>query len=151
MKNEQKFKQKIAEIAARIAEASYGEKEEEMKPERADEYKKPAEPGPNQAAPIDVDKFNAKLDTYDQALKSFYSAINSAQELELALVHIIEKMPNLTPGNGVTGMRRAIDRMAKKKADANSNDVPDVSAEDEKDASAMLPQLQEAYNRINRK
>jgi hypothetical protein len=151
MKNEQKFKQKIADIAARIAEASYGEKEEEMKPKIADEYKKPAEPGPNQSAPIDVDKFNAKLDTYDQALKSFYSAINSAQELELALVHIIEKMPNLTPGNGITGMRRAIDRMAKKKADANSNDVPDVSADDEKDAAAMLPQLQEAFNRINRK
>jgi hypothetical protein len=151
MENEKKFKQKIAEIAARIAEASYGEKEEEMKPERADEYKKPAEPGPNQSAPIDVDKFNAKLDTYDQALKSFYSAINSAQELELALVHIIEKMPNLTPGNGITGMRRAIDRMAKKKADANSNDVPDVSAADKKDLGMDFKGLQEAFNRINRK
>lgn len=153
MKNEQKFKQKIAEIAAKIAEASYGEKEEEMKPEEEVEEAE----NPNQAAPIDVDKFNAKLDTYDQALKSFYSAINSAQELELALVHIIEKMPNLTPGNGITGMRRAIDRMAKKKADANSNEVPDISAEDEKDAAAAsansekLPQLQEAFNRINRK
>jgi hypothetical protein len=154
MKNEQKFKQKIAEIAARIAEASYGEKEEEMKPERADEYKKPAEAGPNQSAPIDVDKFNAKLDTYDQALKSFYSAINNAQELELALVHIIEKMPNLTPGNGITGMRRAIDRMAEKKANAstNSNDVPDVDAADEKKLGMPeLPGLQEAFNRINRK
>jgi hypothetical protein len=154
MENEQKFKQKIAEIAARIAEASYGEKEEEMKPERADEYKKPAEAGPNQSAPIDVDKFNAKLDTYDQALKSFYSAINNAQELELALVHIIEKMPNLTPGNGITGMRRAIDRMAEKKANAstNSNDVPDVDAADEKKLGMPeLPGLQEAFNRINRK
>jgi len=148
MKNEQKFKQKIAEIAAKIAEVSYGEKEEI----KADEATEPAD-GPNKTAPIDVEKFNAKLDTYDQALKSFYLAINNAQELELALVHIIEKMPNLTPGNGITGMRRAIDRMAEKKASAstNSNDVPDVTSDDEKDAAAMVPNLKEAYNRINRK
>lgn len=149
MKNEQKFKQKIAEIAAKIAEASYGEKEEEMKPEEEVEEAE----NPNQSAPIDADKFNAKLDTYDQALKSFYSAINNAQELELALVHIIEKMPNLK-GNAVTGMRRAIDRLAKNMADknmANSNDVPDVTADDEKAAADVLPKLQEAFNRINRK
>ena len=32
MKNEKKFKQKISEIAARIAEGSYGDAEKEMEP-----------------------------------------------------------------------------------------------------------------------
>jgi hypothetical protein len=62
-------------------------------------------------------------------------------------------MPNLK-GNAITGMRRAIDRMAKNMADknmANSNDVPDVTADDEKAAADVLPKLQEAFNRINRK
>jgi hypothetical protein len=149
MKNEKKFKERISSLAAMIAEGNYEGKEVEEKPEEEVEEAE----NPNQSAPIDADKFNAKLDTYDQALKSFYSAINNAQELELALVHIIEKMPNLK-GNAITGMRRAIDRMAKNMADknmANSNDVPDVTADDEKAAADVLPKLQEAFNRINRK
>ena len=150
MKNEKKFKERISSLAAMIAEGNYEDKkpEEEMEPEDDKEmeeakakYTEPAT-NPNKTTPIDVDKFTAKLDTYDQALSSFYNAINSAQELELALVHIIEKMPNLTPGNGITGMRRAIDRMAKEKANASEKDP--VGTND-------LPALQEAFNRINRK
>ena len=146
MKNEEKFKVKIAEIASKIAEEMSDEKEmDEAKPKVA-----PAE-NPNKSAPIDAEKFIAKLEMYDSALTPFYNSINNAQELEVALAWLIGKMPNLTPGNGITGMRRAIDRMAKEKAaaPANSNDVPDVTPEDEKEAP--MPKLQEAFNRINRK
>jgi hypothetical protein len=167
MRSEKKFKEKISNLAAMIAEGNYEEKPEDDKEmeEAKDKYTEPAT-NPNKTTPIDVDKFNAKLDTYDQALSSFYNAINSAQELELALVHIIEKMPNLTPGNSITGMRRAIDRMAGEKADASSKSVSkkDPNAMYDKmklpkgvkppkdDASSSeLPALQESFNRINRK
>ena len=146
MKNEEKFKVKIAEIAARIAEGSYGDDEKDMEPkeEEMEEAKakatKPAV-NPNMPTPVDVTKFTDKLDSYNQALTPFYNAINSAQELALAVEYMIEKMPNLK-GNAVSGLRLAINNIAEKKA-----------AENEKDAvgTADLPALQEAFNRINRK
>jgi hypothetical protein len=128
MKNEKKFKQKIAEVAAKIAEES-----REVETDEA---------SPNQQTPVDVTKFTEKLDTYNQALTPFYNLINSAQELELAVLYIVEKLPNINPGNAVTGLRRAIDSLAKEKANASEKDPISTDA---------LPALQEAFNRINRK
>jgi hypothetical protein len=144
MKNEQKFKQRIAEIAARIAEGDY----EDKKPkEEVDEA--------NEDPSADAIKFIEKINALKTSLEPVTKLINSSKELADLLVKLIDTMPNLPVGADQQGLAKALTTIKQNSKTGASDAPPDVSAEDEKDAAAAsadkLPQLQEAYNRINRK
>jgi hypothetical protein len=149
MKNEQKFKQRIAEIAARIAEGAYEEDEDKKPKEEVDEA--------NEDPSADAIKFIEKINALKTSLEPVTKLINSSKELADLLVKLIDTMPNLPVGADQQGLAKALTTIKQKsKTVASDSDaLPDVSAEDEKDAAAAsankLPQLQEAYNRINRK
>lgn len=110
MKNEKQFKERISEIASKIAEEMADDEKEMEKAEKSN---------PNKSASVDVDKFIAKLNTFDQAMTPFYNAINNAQELGLAIEYIVGKMPNIK-GNTVSGLRLAIDKISDKMANKNT-------------------------------
>jgi hypothetical protein len=131
MKNEQKFKQRIAEVAAKIA----GLEEK-----------------------VDGEKLNLPTAYKTQA----NSAISTPADLAKALLDIIAEivanepsMADLDKKSGWSMIMAKLKDLSGEKA--GEEEVPDVSAEDQKDAAAAsansekLPQLQEAYNRINRK
>lgn len=124
MKNEQKFKQKIAEVAAKIA--GLEEKVDPQKLNLPTSYTTPANSAI--AAPPDLAKL--LLDIINELI---------AGETSMA---DIEKR---------AGWNMIMDRLKSLSGDnkAGGEDVPAVDAADEKELG--MPQLQEAFNRINRK
>jgi hypothetical protein len=130
MKNEQKFKQRIAEVAAKIAGLKEEYKEEETNLPSA-------------------------------ALTKLNSVINSSPDLAKAIHDIIKeiiaKEPSLSKIETITGWSMIMDKLKQLSGKKAGEEVPDVSAADQKDAAAAsadkaeLPNLKEAYNRINRK
>jgi len=127
MKNEQKFKQKIAEIAAKIANVN-----EEVKP---DEFELPA----SYRA-----KANSAIAAPPDLAKLLLDIINELIAGETSMADIEKR----------TGWNMIMDRLKSMSGEkkAGGEDVPDVSAADKKDLGIDdLPALQEAFNRINRK
>jgi hypothetical protein len=126
MKNEQKFKQRIAEVAAKIA--GLEEKVDPQKLNLPTSYTTPANSAI--AAPPDLAKL--LLDIISELI---------AGETSMA---DIEKR---------TGWNMIMDRLKSISGEkkAGGEDVPDVSAADKKDLGMDFKGLQEAFNRINRK
>ena len=123
MKNEQKFKQRIAEVAAKIAGLKEEYKEEETNLPSA-------------------------------ALTKLNSVINSSPDLAKAIhdiiIEIIAKEPSLAKIETMTGWSMIMDKLKALSGEkAGEEDVPAVDAATEKELG--MPQLQEAFNRINRK
>jgi hypothetical protein len=145
MKNEQKFKQRIAEVAAKIAEGAYEEEGEVKKPkEEMDEMDQETKETPDAA------RIKAILDQVKR-LEPAFKAINSASEVRDVIKDIVGMMsnPDLSDANKRSGLNLVLTGLAKSAMAAKSGDVPEVPAADKKDMG--LPQLQEAFNRINRK
>ena len=124
MKNEQKFKQRIAEVAAKIA----GLEEK-----------------------VDGEKLNLPTSYKTQA----NSAIAAPPDLAKLLLDIINELiageTSMADIEKRTGWNMIMDRLKSMSGDnkAGGEDVPAVDADTEKELG--MPQLQEAFNRINRK
>lgn len=153
MKNEKKFKQKISEIAARIAEGNYeGKKPEEEMEEPKDEMEEAEQKS-------DGEKVSAILAKIS-SLRTPMNLIDQASEFTDLLKGLLGMMPKLTPQRAIAGMNtlrseladsaasKSIPAVAKgsKNAMDNKMKVPAGVASD-----SDLPALQEAFNRINRK
>jgi hypothetical protein len=159
MKNEKKFKERISNLAAMIAEGNYEEKEVEEKPEEVDEAGEAGEV----KATADASRIADVLDQIKR-LEPYFDAINTAAEVRDVINHIVSMMtsPQLTNGNKRSGLNLALTGMAK---DAAANSTPAVGKKDpnamydkmkvpkgvKSDSNSDLPALQEAFNRINRK
>jgi hypothetical protein len=122
MKNKKNFKQKISEIAAGIA--GLDEKVEKEKLNLPTAYKTQAN-----------------------------SAISTPPDLAKALLDIIEEIvanePSMSDLDTKSGWSIIMAKLKELSGEKKGEDVPDVSAADEKEMD--LPALQEAFNRINRK
>jgi hypothetical protein len=124
MKNEQKFKQRIAEVAAKIAGLE----------ER-----------------VDGEKLNLPTSYKTQA----NSAIAAPPDLAKLLLDIINELiageTSMADIEKRTGWNMIMDRLKSMSGEkkAGGEDVPAVDASTEKELG--MPQLQEAFNRINRK
>ena len=123
MRNEKQFKKSISEIAARIAEEMPG-----------------SETSPNQKTPLDVPAFIKTLDSLSQRLTPFYNSIKGAQQLEVAILYILEKM-SIDPGPATTALRNVIAKLAEQQIKTKANDAI---------STADIP-LEEMFNRINRR
>lgn len=124
MKNEQKFKQKIAEVAAKIA-------------------------GINEAYD------GNKMELPSGVLTRLNSSISTYADLAMAIEDIIREiikaepsMKDLENKSGWNVIFQKLDQLSGEKK-AGGEDVPAIDAADEKELG--MPQLQEAFNRINRK
>ena len=155
MKNEEKFKVKIAEIAARIAEGAH-EKEEEPK-EKEEEMEEAAEESDGEK----VASILADISRLDTPMK----LIDQASEFSDLLKGLLGMMPRLTPQKAISGMNFLKNELSGPLA-ANSTPAADRNApgvmsdkmkvpkgvrKAAKAGSDELPALQEAFNRINRK
>ena len=124
MRNEKNFKQKISEIATRIADIN--EK-------------------------VDSEKINLPTSYKTQA----NSAVTAPPDLAKLLIDIINELiageTSMADIEKRAGWNMIMDRLKSISGEKKAEDekVPDVPAADEKELG--LPQLQEAFNRINRK
>ena len=148
MRNETKFKEKISQIASRIAEEMSYEKKEMEEPEEkeVDEAEAEEKVSPDASRLADI------LDQVKR-LEPAFKTINSAAEVKDVIKHVVTMMsnPDLSDANKRSGLNLVLTGMAKAAMAAKSGDVPDVSADDEKKMGVELTGLQEAFNRINRK
>lgn len=157
MKNEKKFKQKIEEIAARIAEGSYGDAEKEMEPKDEKEPKEDME----EAQKSDGEKVTAILAKIS-SLSTPMNLIDQASEFSDLVRGLLGMMPKLSPQRAIAGMNTLRNELADGAA-ANSTPATDkknpnamydkmkVPKGVPKDKAEELPALQEAFNRINRR
>jgi hypothetical protein len=143
MRSEKKFKERISEIASRIAEEDAAGSE----PENPN---KPKSDGDKASRTI------AKI----SSLESPLSQIDQASEFTDLLRGLMDLMPSLTRQKAVQGMNTLIKDLANISAD---NSDPSVSKDDKNamfdkmpvpagvSSDSDLPSLKEAFNRINRK
>lgn len=118
------FKTRIAEVAAKIAEID----------------------GPNKVT-ADASRVNGIIDSISR-LEAPFKAIDSAVEAKDIVLHIMSMMSKLSDGGKRTALNQALTTMAKAAASSKA-DTPDVSSSDQ--AKLGLPELKEAFDRINKK
>jgi hypothetical protein len=124
MKNEQKFKQKIAEVAAKIA-------------------------GTNEAYD------GNKMELPSGVLTRLNSSISTYSDLAMAIEDIIREIikaePSMKDLENKSGWNVIFQKLGQLSGEKKAEDekVPAVDASTEKELG--MPQLQEAFNRINRK
>jgi hypothetical protein len=139
MKNEQKFKQRIAEIAAKIAEGAYGEEDEVKKPKQEEDMEEAEQKSDGEKVTTILSRISS--------LRTPMNLVDQASEFTDLLRGLLPMMPKLTPQRAIQGMNTLRNELAKTAANANSNEPKSGSEGGDED----LPQLQEAFNRINRK
>jgi len=154
MKNEKKFKERISNLAAMIAEGNYEDKKPE---EEMEEPKKDME----EAQKSDGEKVSAILAKIS-SLSTPMNLIDQASEFTDLLKGLLGMMPKLTPQRAIAGMNTLRSELADSSA---ANSTPATSKKDpnamfdkmkkpkgvKSDSNSDLPALQEAFNRINRK
>jgi ribosomal protein S17E len=98
-----------------------------------------------------------KMELPSGVLTRLNSSISTYADLAMAIEDIIREiikkepsMKDLETKSGWNVIFQKLDQLSGKKK-ADGEDVLDVTSVDKKDAAAIIPGLQEAYNRINRK
>ena len=126
MRNEKNFKQKISEIAAKIAnvnEAGY----DPVKMELPDGV---------------LARLNSSISTY----------ADLAQAIEDIIGEIIKAEPGMKDLETKSGWNVIFQKLAQLSGEKKGGEkVPDVSSTDQKEMGLDMKGLQEAFNRINRK
>ena len=125
MKNRKDFKEKISEIASKIANVN----------EEYDAAKMELPSGV-------LTRLNSSISTY----------ADLAQAIEDIIGEIIKAEPGMKDLETKSGWNVIFQKLAQLSGEKKGGEkVPDVSSTDQKNMGMDLPQLQEAFNRINRK
>lgn len=126
MRNEKNFKQKISEIAAKIA---------------------------NVNEKVDGEKLNLPTAYKTQANSAISTPSDLAKALLDIVAEIVANEPSMADIEKKPGWSMVMAKLKELSGEKKGEeDVPDVTPEDEKEAGkAGMPPLQESFNRINRK